>query len=244
MGINTSPNRDYWYTVIMPDMSSHDATRREELHTMTISELEAKIAASGVLISRRQILRHCASGTFDAKKLPATNNIDEWFIAPASVEKGIADIKTLQEQRARREASRRVASGHDQVETSTQSDTVASGHDTSRLDVTEKQSVGKLAETRPDMSRHVASDMDIYEHPYVQRLEAQVDKLEKKYDDQIRRTEEIQINSQKQILELQRMTAIGQSQTLADFMLKAKDWLLGQGSEPEKRDASSSTTVA
>ncbi len=30
------------------------------------------------------------------------------------------------------------------------------------------------------------------------------------------------------------MTAVGQSQTLADFMLKAKDWMLGTGSEPEK----------
>ena len=32
------------------------------------------------------------------------------------------------------------------------------------------------------------------------------------------------------------MTAIGQSETLADFMLKAKEWILGQGSEVEKRE--------
>ena len=98
-----------------------------------------------------------------------------------------------------------------------------SGHDATRRDVSQKQIEDDAGATRRDMSRQVTSDLDIYEHPYVKRLEAQVDKLEKKYDDQIRRTEEIQINSQKQILELQRMTAIGQSQTLADFMLKAKD---------------------
>jgi hypothetical protein len=227
----------------MPDTSGHDATRRDELHTVTVRELEAKLAAAGVLISRRQLLRHCAAGTFDAKKLPATNNIEEWFVAPASVEKGIADIRTLQEQRARRDTSRRDMSDTDQPKSSLETDSVASGHDVTRRDVSEKQIEDEQDRTRPDMSRHVTPDLDIYEHPYVKRLEAQVDKLEKKYDDQVRRTEEIQINSQKQILELQRMTAIGQSQTLADFMLKAKEWLLGQGSEPETKAPVSSTTT-
>ena len=91
----------------MPDTSGHVATRRDALHTLTLRDLEAQLAAAGVLISRRQLIRHCEGGTFDAKKLPATNNIQEWFCAPASVEKGIADIKTLQEQRARRDTSRR-----------------------------------------------------------------------------------------------------------------------------------------
>ncbi len=77
----------------------------------------------------------------------------------------------------------------------------------------------KLTPTRPDMTRHVrtcrtrknatktrqrrdtsrqvtTSDVDVYEHPYVKRLEAQVDKLEKKFDDQVRRTEEIQLRGQ------------------------------------------------
>jgi hypothetical protein len=70
----------------------------------------------------------------------------------------------------------------------------------------------------------------------VKRLEAQVEKVEKKYDDQVRRTEEIQLKSQQQIIELQRMTAIGQSQTLADFMLRAKEYFLGSAGEPEKRE--------
>src|SRR5947207_5413947 len=84
-------------------------------------------------------------------------------------------------------------------------------------------------ETRPGTSRHVV-DLDIFEHPYVKRLENQVEKWEGKYQDQVRRTEEIQMKSTQQILELQRMTAIGQSETLADFMLKAKEWVLGPSS--------------
>jgi hypothetical protein len=67
----------------MSDMSGHDATERDTLHTLTLRDLEALVAAAGVLISRRQLMRHCEAGTFDAQKLPATNNVLEWFIAPA-----------------------------------------------------------------------------------------------------------------------------------------------------------------
>jgi hypothetical protein len=60
--------------------------------------------------------------------------------------------------------------------------------------------------TRSDVSRLVATDLDIFEHPYVKRLESQVEKWEGKYQEQVRRTEEIQMHSQEKILELQRMT--------------------------------------
>jgi hypothetical protein len=90
----------------MTDTSGHSPTLPDELHTVSLADLEARVASAGVLISRRQLMRHCQRGTFDAKKLPAFNNQEHWFIAPYSIEKGIADIKTLQEQRARRDASR------------------------------------------------------------------------------------------------------------------------------------------
>ncbi len=77
------------------------------------------------------------------------------------------------------------------------------------------------------MPRPASTDHDIFEHPYVKRLEDRIDKLETKYETQVRRTEEIQIKSQEQLIELQRLTAVGQSQTLADFMLKARDWVFG-----------------
>ena len=79
--------------------------------------------------------------------------------------------------------------------------------------------------------RHSTADFDIYEHPYVKRLEGQVEKWETKYEAQVRRTEEIQIRHQEKLVELQRMTTIGQSKTLADFMLQAKNWIVGD--QPE-----------
>jgi hypothetical protein len=73
-------------------------TQPGNLHTKTLTELEGLAAVAGILISRRQLMRHCAAETFDAQILPAVNNLEEWFIAPGSVDKGLADIKTLQEQ--------------------------------------------------------------------------------------------------------------------------------------------------
>ena len=218
----------------MSDISGHDATRRDALHTLTVRDLEAAIAKAGVLMSRRQLVRHCKAGTFDAAKLPATNNVEEWFIAPASIEKGIADIKVLQEQRLRRDPSRRDMSAAATSEIMNDRDTDTARPDATRPDMPDKDVQQEIDATRPDTSRPVAtSDIDIYEHPYVRRLEAQVEKWEGKYLEQVRRTEDIQLDHRKELIELQRMTAVGNSQTLADFMLKAKDWILGPRKEPD-----------
>jgi hypothetical protein len=140
----------------MPDTPGHVATRRDDLHTVTLRELEAKIVQAGIVISRRQIMRHCKAGTFDAQKLPATNNVEEWFIAPDSIEKGIADIKALQGLRARHDATRRDMSDTDEVQTPQQMDTDTSGHDATRRDVTGKENRGDGGASYPDASRYVA----------------------------------------------------------------------------------------
>ena len=85
--------------------------------------------------------------------------------------------------------------------------------------------------TEPDVARPVATDLDIYEHPYVKRLEHQLEKLETKYEAQVRRTEELQLKAHDKLVELQRMTTIGQSKTLADVMLQAKNWIVRGASD-------------
>src|SRR5262249_49278847 len=146
-----------WYTATMSDMSGHDASRREELHTMTLTELEARVAAAGVLISRRQLMRHCEAGTFEAKRLPAVNNVEQWFIAPASVEKGIADIKTLQEHRARRDASRLDMTGHDHLNKPISGHPDMTGHDATWQSASGHVALEKPSIKGPDMTGHVAS---------------------------------------------------------------------------------------
>lgn len=147
----------------MSDMSGHVAPQRDELHTLTLRDLEAQVAAAGVVISRRQLMRHCMGGTFDAKKLPAVNNVLEWFITPESVEKGIADIKTLQEQRARRDASRPDTSGHDGVEVSNSDETDTPGHVAPQRDMSDKE------ESQP------GSATDPVTSGYVQQLEKRIE---------------------------------------------------------------------
>jgi hypothetical protein len=139
----------------MPDMPGHDATRRDDLHTMTLKELEVKIMQAGIVMSRRQIMRHCEGDTFDAKKLPALNNVDEWFIAPASVENGIADIKALREHRVRRDATRRDTANNGETKIAPNDNTVTPGHDATRPVMSEKEKGDRAGETEPDMSRYV-----------------------------------------------------------------------------------------
>jgi hypothetical protein len=97
MGISRRATLPICYSIYihMFDTSSHVATRRDDVHTIPLVELEGTILKAGIVMSRRQITRHCKSGTFDAIKLPAANNVENWYIAPSSVEKGIADIKAL-----------------------------------------------------------------------------------------------------------------------------------------------------
>jgi len=74
---------------------------------------------------------------------------------------------------------------------------------------------------------------EIYQHPYVKKLEDRIHRLGMKYEAQVRRTEEFQLKALEHLVELHGMVLIGQSKTLADFMQQAEHWMVG--SEP--RDA-------
>ena len=208
----------------LPDTSGHDATRRDHLHTMTLKELEARIFAAGIVMSRRQIMRHCKALTFDAKKLPAMNNIEEWFIAPDSVEKGIADIRTLQALRSRHDATRRDVSSTDEPRGSLPIDTDTSGHDATRRAVSEKQTSQEGSETEPVMSR------------YVEQLEKRIEEK----DDVIGLLKGQLVAKDEQIGELS--TRYRETHSLLGAMQRMLAPLLGQAdpyNPPEKREGGS-----
>ena len=216
----------------MPDTARHDAPQPDDArHTLTVREVEALLARAGVQRSHRHVLRLCQSGMLDAVKIPGGPSGEEWYVSPASVPKAIGDLKQIDAQRARRSPTQPATSEHNAAEISRTNDHDIAGRSAAQRDTSDTKNNDDREVTDPAAARHGAADHDIYQHPYVKRLEATVEKLEAKYDAQVRRTEEIQLNGQKQLLELQRMTAVGQSQTLADFMLRAKDWVLGPGTE-------------
>ncbi len=222
----------------MPDTARHDAPQPDEVrHTLTVREVELLLTNAGVQRSHRHVLRLCQSGMLDAVKIPGGPSGEEWYVAPASVPKAIGDLKQIDAQRARRSPTQPATSGHDADEIPRAVDRDTAGRATPQPATSDTKNKDDGEVTEPATARHAATDLDIYEHPYVKRLEDRVEKLEAKYEAQVRRTEDIQLKSQQQIIELQRMTAIGQSQTLADFMLKAKDWLLGQAGDVDKREA-------
>ena len=209
------------------DTSRHDATPYDPLrHTLTVREVDLQLSAAGVGRTPRTIQRLCENKVFDAAQLGGN---DEWFIAPDSVPKVIADLRAHDDLRARRAATLRDTSRHDAPEKPFNTVNDVPRHDATQRDMSGAENIDKGTATPSDMTRHDATDFDIYEHPYVKRLEAQVEKLETKLETQVRRTEEIQLITQKGMLELQRMTTIGQSKNLADFMLAAKEWILGEG---------------
>jgi hypothetical protein len=223
----------------MPDLPRPDAPQPdmvEARHTLSVREVESLLAEAGVQRSHRHVLRLCQSGVFDAVKIPGGPSGEEWFIAPASVPKAIGDLKQIDARRAARYVAPRPDMPAAEIPIAAPTfDPDEAGHGGTGHGMSPSEHAYAASETNPDTARHSAPRDDIYEHPYVKRLEDRCDKLEAKLDAQVRRTEEIQIRSQEKLLELQRMTAVGQSQTLAEFMLRAKDWVLGQGSDADKK---------
>ena len=106
-------------------------------------------------MSRRQITRHCKSGTFDAIKAPAANNIENWFIAPSSIEKGVADIKALRALRDGHDETRRDASDPVVPVVEPKTDAVMSGHVATRQDMSKQPNEDISSATRRDTSRYV-----------------------------------------------------------------------------------------
>ena len=111
--------------------------------------------AAGIVMSRRQITRHCKSGTFDAIKVPAANNVEHWFIAPGSVEKGIADIKALRALRDGHDETRHDVSEPVVPPAAPKSESDASGHVATRHDTSQQPNEAISNETGRDTSRYV-----------------------------------------------------------------------------------------
>ena len=230
----------------MTDAAGHSAAQHDPVearHTLTVRDVEAHLAKEGVQRSHRHVLRLCQSGMLDAVKVPGGPSGDEWYVAPASVPKAIGDLKQIDAQRAaRRSTAQPAVSGLDAPEIPNNTEHAAAGHSAPQPGMSATKNKDEHTATEPATARQSAADFDIFEHPYVKRLEERNEKLELKLEAQVRRTEEIQMKSQEKLLELQRMTAVGQSQTLANFMLEAKDWMLGRSGEVEKREAEEPST--
>lgn len=238
------------------DVSRHDATPYDPLrHTLSVHDVELQLAAAGVPRTSRTIQRLCENATLNASPLGPNNQwliapdsvpkvIGDLRALDEQRARRVATLRDASRQETDRrsdiapEASRHVATQHDmsqpeKLQIAPTSTSVVqhtgidmSRHDATRHDMSSAAQRDNSGTTPIDVTRHVATEPDIFAHPYVKKLEDRVEKLEAKYEAQVRRTEEIQIRSQEKVLELQRMTTIGQSKQLAEFLLQAKEWLI------------------
>jgi len=96
-------------------------------------------------------------------------------------------------------------------------------------DAAQQAPTGKLEQDAASASveREVASAPavevpDIFEHPFVQRLEAQVERLESRNDMLQREIQNVLTDANERLVELQKANAVAQSESLGTFLLEAE----------------------
>ena len=231
MGTTAHPHSLACYTATMTDQPRQVATSPDE-YTLTIEEAAQRYEHAGHPRTLRSIQRYCAKGHLDCLRQETTFG-DKYRITPASVARHIAQIAELASPTGRDEPR------HDATNVAHLAEPLPIG-DPPRQPAPTDPDEPRLVATRrgdnpndphtlsePSSRRNDRDELGIYEHPYVKKLEERNERLMDLYLDQVRRTEDIQIKSHERLVELQRMTTIGQSKTLADFMLQAKQWLVG-----------------
>jgi hypothetical protein len=154
----------------------------------------------------RSIQRYCAKGHLDCRRIETPFG-EKYLITPTSVAKHIAYIEEV----------RPVATGRDETRQVATDVAAEEKHDNQTTPPTPPA-------TTADVSRQVAttSDMAIFEHPYVKRLEAEVDEFKSKYEKQVRRTEDILEDANKRLVEMAQAGQIAGSKTLAEYLIAAK----------------------
>ena len=198
---------------------------------LTIEDAAERYEHAGHARTARTIQRYCASGHLDCRRLE-TQFGEKYLITEASVAKHIAYIEEVRPTATGRDVSRQVGaeSNKEPIDDMPRQE-APTGLDTSRPVATPVVQEKKDAEPRPpqatgrDTSRQAAADSDIFEHPYVKKFETEVEKWQGKFEDQVQRTQEVLEASNRNLMELQRTTAVANSQTLTDYLLKAGKFL-------------------
>jgi hypothetical protein len=103
--------------------------------------------------------------------------------------------------------------------------------------IAQTQGAAGRDQARPDAS--ITSDISVFDHPYVRRLEREVEEFKGKYEGQVRRTEQVLETANRNLIELAQANAIAQSETLARYMLAS-----GEGKRAPEGDGEADADVA
>jgi len=217
----------------MPDdLSRQDATSPDNEYSLSVEDAAVLYQRADCGRTPRTIQRYCEIGHLVSRRIETPFGAEKYLITPASVATHIAYLKEVRRVPTGRDSSRPDAT--DVVEQSRRDESrheAPTSPDLSRPVATQAVEENKDDKRRQpeaterDLSRQAATDLDIFEHPYVKRLETDVEKWQGKFEEQVRRTQEVLETSNRNLMELQRTTAVANSQTLADFILKAGRFL-------------------
>lgn len=136
------------------DQSRHAATIPNSEYTLTIEDAALLYERAGLPRTPRSIQRYCVKEHLDARRIETPYG-EKYLITPASVMKHIAYIEEVRQVATGRDVPRHAATSRDNQETN------ANPHDDDPRQVA----------TGRDEPRPVAAD--IFEHPYVRRLEGE-----------------------------------------------------------------------
>lgn len=202
------------------DLARHAATSGDSDYSLSIEEAIALYEAAGISRTMRSVQRYCAKGDLTAHRVETPFG-EKFLITPASVERHIAYIKEVRPVATSRDSSRHAATTVAQENTQEIGvEQPPTSDDRPRQATTDEPLPHPVAPQPEPLSRPVAAE--IFDHPYVKRLEGEVDRLNEKYEKQVRRTEEVMIDANKRLIELQQANAIASSETLAKYMLQLR----------------------
>ena len=198
-------------------------------YQLSLNEVARRFMEAGVPRSEKTLRRYCMQSKLDAVQSDGPTSREQWYVNENSVAPLIGELLQIH--------GRTDMVGHGAAVPGLDRPDIQENIQPTHTDIAEPSAaVPDIVQPEPKkeamqpietITHKGWSDLDIYEHPYVKKLEERNERLEAKYEAQVRRTEEVQTESQKRLVELQRMTTIGQSKTLADFMLQAKNWIAG-----------------
>ena len=159
----------------MPDTERHDATGRDEArqrYTLSLHDVLVRFDAAELPRTMRTLQRYCESGRLDCLKTETPTG-DAYVVDPQSVDRAIGELKLIHGDR--HDATGRDISEPVALATEPKDLADAPRHDATSRDMSQPESEGtpdRQVATQPDMTRPVATDRDIYEHPYVKRVNA------------------------------------------------------------------------
>jgi hypothetical protein len=136
------------------DQSRHAATSPDSEYTLTIEDASLLYERAGLPRTPRSIQRYCVKEHLDARRIETPYG-EKFLITPASVLKHIAYIEEVRQVATGRDVPRHAATSRDNTESN---------------DAAHTEEPPRVATGR-DEPRQVAAD--VFEHPYVKRLEGE-----------------------------------------------------------------------